>query len=116
MINAAHDHFVTQTCKKSKIALKILWGRWGEGRNMGPRAEGGEKQIPRQYFQYTLKLIWHIFGIKNCNIKFDIYTIQLVWSKLIKLVSKKWTLFQLVIVIQPSSTFLLSEDFLSLLE
>ena len=40
---------------------------------------------------YTVKLIWHIFWIKHCSIKFDVYTITLVWSKLTKLVSKKWT-------------------------
>ena len=38
-----------------------------------------------------INLIWHIFWIKNCSIKFDVYTIKLVWIKLIKLVSKKWT-------------------------
>ena len=62
-----------------------------------------------------IKLIWHIFWIKNCNIKFDVYTITLVWSKLIKLASKKWA-YWLVGVIEHSSTFLLSENFLSSLE
>ena len=37
-----------------------------------------------------IKLISQIFWIKNCSIKFDVYTVQLVWSKLIKLISNKW--------------------------
>ena len=52
-----------------------------------------------------IKLNWHIFWIKNCSIRFNVYIIKLVRSKLIKLVSKKWAHFDLVGVIQPSCTF-----------
>ena len=44
-----------------------------------------------------IKLIWHIFWINNCSIKFYVYTIKLIWSKLwnwnlivLKLITKKW--------------------------
>ena len=37
LINVAHEHFITQTGKKSKPALI---------NSLGPRAEGREKQIP----------------------------------------------------------------------
>ena len=46
-----------------------------------------------------IKLLWHIFWIENCSIKFDVYS-----SKLIKLVLKQWP------------HFLESKNFLSLLE
>ena len=52
-----------------------------------------------------IRIIWHIFWIKNCSIKFDVYTTKLVWSKLIKLLSMKWVQFRLIGVIQRSSTF-----------
>ena len=61
---------------------------------------------------YLIKLIWHIFWIKNDSIKFDVYTIKLVWSKLIKLVSKEMDPFRLVGAMQASFTFFwLSENF-----
>ena len=31
LINAAHEHFITKTGKKSKTGLKILWSREAEG-------------------------------------------------------------------------------------
>ena len=41
-----------------------------------------------------IKLVWHIFWIKNCSIKFDVSMIKLVSGKLIKLVLKKWPCFE----------------------
>ena len=58
---------------------------------------------------YLIKLIWHIFWIKNGSIKFHVYTIKLVWSKLIKWFQRDGP-FRLVGVIQLSSTLLLSEN------
>ena len=51
LINAAHKHFGTQTCKKSKTALKDFMGAGVEvprikSRLMGPRVKGRGKQIP----------------------------------------------------------------------
>ena len=51
LINAAHKHFGTQTCKKPKTALKNFMGPGLEvprikSRQMGPRAKGRGKQIP----------------------------------------------------------------------
>ena len=62
---------------------------------------------------YLIKLIWRIFWIQNDSIKFDVYTIKLVWSKLIKLVSKEMDPFRgFVGVMQASFTFFcLSENF-----
>ena len=37
--------------KSQKQHLKILWGRGAEGRHMGPRAGGREKQIPHRFFK-----------------------------------------------------------------
>ena len=48
LINGAHEHFITQTGKKSKQYLKILWGqgRGVEGRlKMEPRAEENKYPI-----------------------------------------------------------------------
>ena len=49
LINVAHEHFITQTGKKSKLAFINF---------IGPGAEGREKQIPKkkQLFYFTLKL------------------------------------------------------------
>ena len=33
----------------------------------------------KQSRQHMLKLIWHIFWIKNCSSKFNLYTVKLVW-------------------------------------
>ena len=51
LINVAHEHLITQTGKKSKQLLINFMrpgaeGQRAEGRHMGPRAEGREKQIP----------------------------------------------------------------------
>ena len=53
LINTAHEHFITQTGKKSKTALKNFMGMVGQGatygaerQHMRPRADGQEKQIP----------------------------------------------------------------------
>ena len=51
-----------------------------------------------------IESIWHIFWIKQCNIKFDVYTITLIWSNIIKLVSKIGPIW-LLGVIQRRSTF-----------
>ena len=63
-----------------------------------------------------IKLILHIFWIKNCSTKSDVYSIKLIWNKLIKLVLKKWTHFDLQVTSNPAPLFLLSDDFLSSLE
>ena len=46
LIDVAHEHFITQTGKKSKPALINFMGPGAESRYMGPRADGREKQIP----------------------------------------------------------------------
>ena len=62
LINVAHEHLTTQTGKKSKPALVNVMGPGAEGRHMGPRAEGREKQIPNlstgshqlSYYQFNV--------------------------------------------------------------
>ena len=44
LINVAHEHLITQTYKKSKLALINFTGPRAEGRAY--RAVGREKQIP----------------------------------------------------------------------
>ena len=53
-----------------------------------------------------IKLIWHIFWIKNCSIKFHVYTIKSVGSKLTKSVSKNGGPFRVIDIIQPRSSLL----------
>ena len=62
LINVAHEHLTTQTGKKSKPALINVIGPGAEGpkaegRHMGPRAEGREKQIPQESFLMKLHAI-----------------------------------------------------------
>ena len=55
LINAAHEHFVTQTGKKSKTALKRFYV------SGGPRAEGPKKQIPKILNDFNTLILKQIF-------------------------------------------------------
>ena len=69
IINASQEHFLAQIRKKSKNALKKVFGpgiRGDESRHMGPRTEGQQKQ--KSVFLLTLgitKLIHHVNRKKN---------------------------------------------------
>ena len=56
LTNAAHEHFTTQTGKKSKTALKNFMGpgsRGAEGGHMGPRAEKNKYPNTKKNFVDT---------------------------------------------------------------
>ena len=49
LINVAHEHLITQKGTKSKQPLINFMEPGAEGRHMGSRTEGREKQIPLLY-------------------------------------------------------------------
>ena len=51
LITAAHEDFVTQTCKKSKTALKNFMGSGGRGPTYGAEGQGPRKK--KYPFTYT---------------------------------------------------------------
>ena len=57
LINAAHEHFIAQTGKKSKTALKNLMGSGGRGAKDREPTYGAEGREPRK----TNTLNFHIF-------------------------------------------------------
>ena len=60
LINAAQEHFITQTSKKLEAGLKDFMGPGGqgaEGRHMEPRAEGREKQIPNRLLSKEMWIV-----------------------------------------------------------
>ena len=65
LINAAQEHFITQTSKKSETPLKNFMGPRGPGPTYG--TEGREKQIPVLKYYANLNLSFY----KLCQISLD---------------------------------------------
>ena len=80
LTNAAHEHFTTQTGRKSKTALKNFMGPWGrgaEGRHMQPRADiwrrgprAEKNKYPISYRVYILSKELYIYKSLHLFLKF----------------------------------------------
>ena len=72
LINPAHEHFITQTGKKSKTALKNFMGPRGPGpwsRCMGSKAEKNKYPLPNIkeiFLQISSETVHNVIGILPC--------------------------------------------------
>ena len=84
--NVAHEHFITQTGKKSKAVLKNFMGPWVrgvEGRHMRPSAESQRKQISQKAATFFFGKQTMLFLLYNFDLYFPKITSE--WQISLKL-------------------------------
>ena len=65
LINTAHEHFITQTVKKSKTTLKNVMGPGGRGPTNGVEGRGPSKTNTRHKMAKRGKLLTYNEVIQN---------------------------------------------------